>query len=52
MFEFKLFAGMVECWKSGMLRIIMKKSILNEIECLKTIIPIFHHSNIPIGAKP
>jgi hypothetical protein len=42
---------MVECWKSGILGIKMNISILNEIQSLKTIIPIFQHSNIPIVSE-
>jgi hypothetical protein len=44
MSKFEIFAGI--------LGIKMKTSILHEIELLKTIIPILHYSNIPIGAKP
>jgi len=40
---------MMEWWKIGYK---MKTSFLNEIEFLKTIIPIFHYSIIPSGEKP
>ncbi len=34
------------------MRIKAKKIILNPLNSSEPIVPIFHHSNIPIGAKP
>ena len=41
----------MEYWNAGILGIIVKSMILNEIEFLETIIPPFHYSNIPIGVN-
>jgi hypothetical protein len=42
------FAGMLERWNIGYKK---EKSILNEIEFLKTIMPVLHSSNILFGTQ-